>query len=58
VKELFPGSTIEIGPGHLHLDRQGPWTIEAAERDLGYRANHRLADGIREYADWLREHVY
>ncbi|MGA9636841.1 MAG: NAD(P)-dependent oxidoreductase [Solirubrobacterales bacterium] len=58
VRELFPGAQIEIGPGHLHLDRQGPWEMNLAEADLGYKPKHPLSEGVREYADWLRERPY
>lgn len=58
VREAIPQADIEIGPGHLHLDRQGPYDISAAERDLGYTPRWTVEDGIRDYVDWLRDHPY
>ncbi|HET7478980.1 MAG TPA: NAD-dependent epimerase/dehydratase family protein [Rubrobacteraceae bacterium] len=49
---------VEIGPGHLHLDRQGPYDITAAGRDLGYRPEWSVECGIHDYVDWLRDHPY
>lgn len=58
VHAAIPQADIEIGPGHLHLDRQGPYDISAAERDLGYTPRWTVEDGIRDYVDWLRDHPY
>jgi UDP-glucose 4-epimerase len=58
VHESIPEADIEIGPGHLHLDRQGPYDISAAERDLGYRPEWPVERGIHDYVDWLRNHPY
>lgn len=56
VRRLLPEATIEIGPGHWHLDRQGPWSMERAERELAYLPAITLADGMAEYVDWLGSH--
>jgi UDP-glucose 4-epimerase len=59
VHELLGGPEISVGPGFIpNLDRQGPWDISAAGRDLGYRPAWPLEDGIRSYAEWLRENRY
>jgi len=58
ISDLVPGAHIEIGPGHWHLDRQGPWDITAAARDLGYKPEHPLERGLPSYVEWLREHEY
>ncbi len=59
VRALVPGADIEIGPGYIAtLDRQGRQDISAAARDLGYRPRWSLEDGVRAYADWLREHPH
>jgi UDP-glucose 4-epimerase len=58
VREAIPQADIEIGPGYLHLDRQGPYDISAAERDLGYTPRWTVKGGIRDYVDWLRDHPY
>jgi len=54
VRDRFPGSQIDIGPGHLpELDRQGRVAIRAAGHDLGYRPLWGLARGLDDYAEWL-----
>ena len=58
IRDLIPGARIEIGPGYWHLDRQGPWDITAAARDLGYKPEHPLERGLPSYVEWLREHEY
>ena len=56
IRKLIPQAKIEIGPGHWHLDRQGPWSIAAAEKELGFRPEMPLERGIAEYAVWLEKH--
>jgi nucleoside-diphosphate-sugar epimerase len=56
IRKLIPQAKIEIGPGHWHLDRQGPWSIAAAETELGFRPEMPLERGIAEYAVWLEKH--
>lgn len=58
IRDLVPGARVEIGPGYWHLDRQGPWDITAAARDLGYKPEHPLERGLPAYVDWLRDHEY
>jgi UDP-glucose 4-epimerase len=58
VREAIPGADIEIGPGYLHLDRQGPYDISAAERDLNYQPEWPVERGIPDYIDWLRAHPH
>ena len=58
VREAIPQADIEIGPGHLHLDRQGPYDISAAGRDLGYAPRWTVEGGIRDYVNWLRDHPF
>jgi nucleoside-diphosphate-sugar epimerase len=54
VRERFPKSRIDLGPGHLPgLDRQGGLDIRAADRELGYRPIWGLARGLDDYAEWL-----
>ena len=38
-------------PGDMRQER---FDISAAERDLGYRPNISLEEGIRSYLDWLK----
>ena len=58
VRDAVPGADIRIGPGYLHLDRQGPYDISAADRDLGYRPEWPIERGVRDYIEWLRAHPY
>ena len=56
VKKLLPDADIEIGDGYCQLDRQGPWSQDAASRELGYVPQHDLESGLTSYIDWLRTH--
>ena len=57
VREILPGARIALGPGPIPtLERQGSYDISAARRDLDYRPRWPLENGLRDYADWLREH--
>jgi UDP-glucose 4-epimerase len=58
VREIVPGASIELGEGPLGFDRQGEWDTAAAARDLGYRPQVALDEGIRRYAAWLADHDY
>lgn len=59
VRATLPDTDIHLGPGHIPtLDRQGPYDISAAKRDLGWTPEWNLEDGIRQYAHWLAEHPY
>jgi UDP-glucose 4-epimerase len=56
VRRIFPEADIEIGGGFIQdLDRQGPWDISAAARDLAYRPSWRLEDGITQLAASMNE---
>lgn len=57
VRRRFPALQARIGDGHIAtLDRQGPFDIAAARRDLGYEPRWAIEDGVDAYADWLRTH--
>lgn len=57
VRAAVPGAVIDVGPGHIPtLDRQGPYDLSAARRDLGYEPRWKLEDGVRAYATWLTDH--
>ena len=58
IQKLIPEARIEIGEGFWHLDRQGPWDISAAQRELGYTPDVSLEDGTRRYVEWLRKNEY
>ena len=54
LRERFPQSQIDVGPGHLPgLDRQGSLDISSADRELAYRPIWGLARGLDDYAEWL-----
>lgn len=46
---------VEIGPGEL-MRRCEALDITLATRELGYRPQVGLEEGVRRYADWLRDH--
>lgn len=55
VTALLPRAAITCAPGRDPVDTvQGEFDIAAAERDFGYRPTWTLDDGLRRYADWLR----
>jgi UDP-glucose 4-epimerase len=59
VEEVLGTGEFAVGPGHIAtLDRQGPYDITAAERELGYTPLRSLEDGIASYAEWLRDRRY
>lgn len=54
VRRLVPGAVLDLAPGPDPLDdRQSPFDLTAAARDLGYSARIGLEEGIARYADWL-----
>lgn len=53
----YPESKVSVGPGYwTGWDRQGPWSIEAASRDLGFVPQWPLERGLKTYAEWLSRH--
>lgn len=55
VMQVVPGAGITVAPGDDPGDmHQALFDISAAERDLGYRPQIPLADGIGGYFDWLK----
>jgi UDP-glucose 4-epimerase len=56
VAHLFPGARIDLDPGPDPMDVvQGEFDISAAARELVWRPQVSLPDGIRSYATWLAE---
>lgn len=55
VRDMFPSADIAIGdapdPEHPPM---GPLSIEAIERDIGWRPALQLSTGLASYAAWLR----
>lgn len=58
IHRVLPAAQIETGPGFWHLDRQGPWDISAAARELGYVPQVPLETGVAEYVKWLKGNEY
>jgi nucleoside-diphosphate-sugar epimerase len=58
VRDAIPGADIEVGPGLLDLDQQGPYDISAAAAELGYEPQWSLDAGLRSYIDHLRENRF
>lgn len=44
---------IEIGPGGL-MERAEALDISRAQRDLGYEVQFSLEEGVKKYADWIK----
>lgn len=58
VRRVLPSADIRLEPGPDPVDDfQEEFDIAAARRDLGYQPRYSLEDGIRQYADWLRERI-
>ena len=54
VRKVMPAADIKVADGPDPVDdRQERFDISAAARDLGYRPNVSLENGIRAYRDWL-----
>lgn len=58
VRQQIPDARIEVGPGHCHLDRQGPWSRAAAKAAFGYEPGIMLPEGLKDYITWLRGNEY
>ena len=59
ITSRYPQAHIALGPGFwTGWDRQGPWDISAATRDLGYVPQWTLERGLADYADWLSDHPH
>ncbi len=55
----YPTARISVGPGFwTGWDRQGPWNIDAASRDLGFVPQWPLDRGLKAYAEWLTQHEH
>lgn len=55
VRDLFPSADIAIGDAPDPEDPpMGPLSIEAIERDIGWRPALQLSIGLASYAAWLR----
>ncbi|MCM3712994.1 NAD(P)-dependent oxidoreductase [Alkalihalobacillus oceani] len=57
IKKLYPEVTIEVGPGDFGYDTIGAFDCSRAERELGFKIEYRLEDGIRDYARFLEDKI-
>lgn len=59
IREVYPRADIEVGEGvDPQDDLQARFDISAAGRDLGYRPQVSLRQGIRAYGAWLAEGMH
>jgi UDP-glucose 4-epimerase len=57
IRAQVPGASITLGDGYWPgWDRQGPFDISAAAKDLGWRPRISPAAGIASYTEWLMHH--
>ncbi|MFB6784507.1 NAD-dependent epimerase/dehydratase family protein [Streptomyces sp. NPDC056352] len=55
LREAIPGARFDIGDGYLpDWDRQGRYDLSAAERELGYKPQWTLKDGLADTIAWIR----
>ena len=59
IREVYPDADIEVGDGVDPQDEvQARFDISAAARDLGYRPQVSLQQGIRAYGAWLAKGMH
>lgn len=59
VQALYPDTDIEIGAGTIDiLDANAPFDISRAKEVIGYEPKVQLEEGIRTYAEWLKNHEF
>ncbi len=55
LSELMPDAEFDVGDGDLGYDVCGMLDISETERDLGYKPQVSLREGVAEYVDFLRK---
>ncbi|MEY8336497.1 NAD(P)-dependent oxidoreductase [Lachnospiraceae bacterium 62-35] len=55
LSELIPEAEFDVGRGTLGYDTCGMLDLSETERDLGYKPQVSLRDGITEYIEYLRK---
>jgi len=61
VRKIIPGAKITVGPGLLRYadgvdaPQKGALSIQRAQSELGYQPQYDLFEGLKKYADSLRE---
>jgi len=60
VRAAVPGADIQLGAGTepwtLHTRMRGPLAGARLSEDAGFAVNRSLEDGVRAFADWMRQH--
>ena len=60
VREIIPGSKIEVGPGLLKYSekvdapQKGALSIERARTELGYQPEYDLFEGLEKYTEFIK----
>jgi UDP-glucuronate 4-epimerase len=58
VRQLFPSADISVGDARDPDDPpMGPLSIAAISEDIGWKPSIPFAEGLRNYAEWLRARV-
>ena len=55
VKKQIPKASIEIGPGDAGIPRGAPLDLSRANKELGYRPQVSLEEGINRLIKWLKK---
>lgn len=55
VRQLFPGMSIEVGPGQMGYAPMGNLSIKRAKDDFGWYPRVTMEQGIGQYLEWLRQ---
>jgi len=53
IKELYPESVLEVGPGGLGYDDLGAMAIERIREDTGLQPKISIEEGVEKYARWM-----
>jgi len=55
VKKQIPNAPIEIGPGDAGIPRGAPLDLSRANKELGYKPQVSLEEGIKRLITWLKK---
>lgn len=58
ITRLFPKCKIEIKDGTMGYDLLGPFDCTRAKKWLNFTPQISLEEGIKTYAEWLKQHLY
>lgn len=63
IEKIVPGVEIRVGPGMgrgaslMTTSVRGPLAIDRARRELGFRVQYTLEEGLREFAAWAKKQL-